>query len=162
MNPALGHLITVLRAQADSPEQALALTEKQTDAIVRRELERINELSQSLEVQVVENRKLEERRVGFAADLAAAIGVEMGDSTLSTLAAALPKHEANALLKAGETVIRAVEKLARRSVANRQLLEHELAVFDQVMRIAHRGDRSTYAGSGTYHESPIAILDARA
>src|SRR4029079_452609 len=139
MNPALGHLIAVLRAQADSLEQALALTEKQTDAIVRRELERINELSQRLEVQVVENRTLEERRVGFAADLAAAIGVEMGDSTLSTLAAALPKHEANALLKAGETVIRAVEKLARRSVANRQLLEHELAVIDQVMQMRDRG-----------------------
>ena len=59
-------------------------------------------------------------------------------------------------------MIRSIEKLARRSVANRQLLEHELTVIDQVMRIAHRGDRSTYAGTGTYSESPIAILDARA
>jgi len=104
-------------------------------------------------------------RVGIAAARGIALAAgkpAVGLSTLSTLAAALPKHEANALLKAGETVIRAVEKLARRSVANRQLLEHELAVIDQVMRIAHRGDRSTYAGSGTYHESPIAILDARA
>src|SRR6476660_8136637 len=146
MNPALGHLIAVLRAQADSLEQALQLTERQTDAIVRRELERINELSRS--------REVEERRVGFAAELAAAIGVDVGDSTLSTLAAALPTHEANALLRAGETVIRAVEKLARRSVANRQLLEHELAVIDQVMRIAHRGERSTYSGGGTYHDAP--------
>ena len=88
--------------------------------------------------------------------------IDAGESTLSTLAAALPRNEANALLRAGETVIRSVEKLARRSVANRQLLEHELTVIDQVMRIAHRGDRSTYAGTGTYSESPIAILDARA
>ena len=162
MNHALSQLIAVLRAQADSLEQALDLTERQTDAIVRRELDRINALSRSLEVEVIEGRKLEERRHGFAAELAAAIGVEVGDSTLSTLAAALPRQEANALLKAGETVIRAVEQLARRSVANRQLLEHELAVIDQVMRIAHRGDRSTYGGGGTYHDSPIAILDARA
>ena len=42
MNPALGQLIAVLRAQADSLEQALELTERQTDAIVRRELDRIN------------------------------------------------------------------------------------------------------------------------
>ena len=149
MNPALGQLIAVLRAQADSLEQALDLTERQTDAIVRRELERINALSQSLEREVVEGRKLEERRHGFAAELADALGMEPGDSTLSTLAAALPRDEANALLRAGETVIRSIEKLARRSVANRQLLEHELAMIDQVMRIAHRGDRSTYAGSGT-------------
>jgi hypothetical protein len=162
MNPALGQLIAVLRAQADSLEQALDLTERQTDAIVRRELDRINTLSQSLEHEVVEGRKLEERRYGFAAELADALGIDAGESTLSTLAAALPRNEANALLRAGETVIRSVEKLARRSVANRQLLEHELTVIDQVMRIAHRGDRSTYAGTGTYSESPIAILDARA
>ena len=162
MNPALGQLIAVLRAQADSLEQALDLTERQTDAIVRRELDRINTLSQTLEHEVVEGRKLEERRHGFAAELADALGIDSGESTLSTLAAALPRNEANALLRAGETVIRSVEKLARRSVANRQLLEHELTVIDQVMRIAHRGDRSTYAGTGTYSESPIAILDARA
>jgi hypothetical protein len=162
MNPALGQLIAVLRAQADSLEQALDLTERQTDAIVRRELDRINTLSQSLEREVVEGRKLEERRHGFAAELADALGMEPGESTLSMLASALPRSEANALLRAGETVIRSIEKLARRSVANRQLLEHELAVIDQVMRIAHRGDRSTYAGTGTYSESPIAILDARA
>lgn len=162
MNPALGQLIAVLRAQADSLEQALDLTERQTDAIVRRELDRINALSQSLEHEVGEGRKLEERRYGFAAELADALGIDPGESTLATLAAALPRNEANALLRAGETVIRSVEKLARRSVANRQLLEHELTVIDQVMRIAHRGDRSTYAGTGTYSESPIAILDARA
>ena len=162
MNPALGQLIAVLRAQADSLEQALDLSERQTDAIVRRELDRINTLSRSLEHEVVEGRKLEERRFGFAAELANALGIEPGESTLSTLAAALPRNEANALLRAGEVVIRSVERLARRSVANRQLLEHELTVIDQVMRIAHRGDRSTYGGKGTYAESPIAILDARA
>ena len=83
-------------------------------------------LSQTLEHEVVEGRKLEERRHGFAAELADALGIDAGESTLSTLAAALPRNEANALLRAGETVIRSIEKLARRSVANRQLLEHEL------------------------------------
>src|SRR4051794_31705511 len=119
MNPALSQLIAVLRAQADSLEQALDLTERQTDAIVRRELDRINELSRSLEVEVVEGRKLEGRGPGFAAGRAAAIGAAAGASTLSPPAAALPRREATALLKAGETVTRAVEQLARRSVANR-------------------------------------------
>ena len=162
MNDALRQLITVLRTQADSLESALELTERQTNAITRRDIEQVAALSQSLERELGEGQVLEERRVGFAAELAAALDVEPGETTLSTLARALPRNESRALLKAGDTVLRAVEQLARRSAANRTLLEHELAVIDQVMRIAHRGDRSTYAGTGTYSESPIAILDARA
>ena len=162
MNPALGQLIAVLRAQADSLEQALDLTERQTDAIVRRELDRINQLSQTLEHEVVEGRKLEERRYGFAAELADALGHGRRRRRPCHARRRAAPQRGNALLRAGETVIRSIEKLARRSVANRQLLEHELTVIDQVMRIAHRGDRSTYAGTGTYSESPIAILDARA
>ena len=53
------------------------------------------------------------------------------------------------MLRARRDRDRAVEQLARQSVANRSLLEHELAVIDQVMRIAHRGERTTYSGGGT-------------
>ena len=135
------------RARPTRSSRRSTLTERQTDAIVRRELDRINgavAVASSARSSRAEARGAPH---GFAAELADALGIEPGESTLSTLAAALPRNEANALLRAGETVIRAVEKLARRSVANRQLLEHELAVIDQVMRIAHRGDRSTYAGT---------------
>jgi FlgN protein len=162
MNETLRQLIAVLRAQADSLEQALALTERQTDCIVRRDLDLINGLSMSLEHEVLEGRRLEERRLGFAAELAAALGIAPEETTLGTIAAALPRDESRALLAAGDTVIRSVERLARRSAANRQLLEHELQVIDQVMRIAHRGERTTYAGGGTYAETTISLLDARA
>ncbi len=159
---ALRHLVAVLRSQADSVEAALELCEAQTSAIVRRDLEAINRLSHGLEREVVEGRVLEERRQGFAAELAHALGIDAGETTLSTIAGALPANESRALLRAGETVIRAVERLARQSSANRQLLEHELTIIDQVVRIAHRGERTVYAGSGTYAATTIALLDARA
>ena len=80
---------------------------------------------------------------------------------------ATPSHPAgrswdSRTCRAGDTVIRAVEQLARRSAANRTLLEHELAVIDQVVRIAHRGERTTYAGTGTYASPTISLLDAKA
>jgi hypothetical protein len=162
VSEALRHLIAVLRRQADSLEKALELTEAQTAAIVRRDLNAINQLSAGLEHEVLQGRVLEERRTGFAADLAHALGVDPGTTTLTTLAAALPRNESHALLRAGETVIRSVERLARQSSANRALLEHELAVIDQVVRVAHRGERSTYRGSGTYDAGTISLLDARA
>ena len=162
MNQAFRHLIAVLRRQADSLEAALHLAEAQTSAIVRRDLNSINQISSGLEHEVVEGRVLEERRQGFAAELAAALGVEPGATTLTTLAAALPRDDSRALLRAGETVIRAVEKLARQSAANRTLLEHELTVIDQVVKIAHRGERTTYRGTGTYTADTISLLDARA
>jgi hypothetical protein len=162
VNHALRQLIAVLRRQADSLEKALELTEAQTTAIVRRDLDAINMLSAGLEHEVLEGRVLDERRTGFAAELAAALGVEPGATTMSTLAAALPRDDARALLRAGETVIRSVERLARQSAANRALLEHELAVIDQVVRIAHRGERSTYRHSGAYDAATISLLDARA
>ena len=104
---------------------------------------------------MAEGRKLEERRIGFAAELAAALGVEVGDSTLSHARrrAARARGE-RAAARRRDRDPRRRDSLARRSVANRQLLEHELAVIDQVVRIAHRGDRSTYAGSGTYPRDP--------
>ena len=159
---ALRHLVSVLRRQADSVEAALELAEAQTSAIVRRDLDAINRLSHGLEREVVEGRVLEERRQGFAAELASALGIDAGETTLSTIARALPAHEARKLMQAGETVIRAVERLTRQSAANRQLLENELTVIDQVVRIAHRGERRVYAGSGTYANDTIALLDARA
>ena len=162
MNDALRQLIAVLRTQADSLESALELTEQQTSAITRRDVEQVAALSRSLERELVDGQVLEERRVGFAAELAAALDVEPGGTTLSTLARALPRNEGRALLRAGDTVIRAVEQLARRSAANRTLLEHELAVIDQVVRIAHRGERTTYAGTGTYASPTISLLDAKA
>jgi hypothetical protein len=162
MSEALRQLVAVLRSQADSVEAALELAEAQTSAIVRRDLAAINRLSAGLEHEVVEGRVLEERRQGFAAELAAALGIEPGETTLSTIAGALPRHEGRALLQAGETVIRAISRLSRQSAANRQLLEHELAVIDQVVRIAHRGERTVYAGTGTYQSDTVALLDARA
>jgi FlgN protein len=159
---ALRQLIAVLRRQADSLESALALTEQQTSAIARRDVEQVTALSMSLERELVDGQVLEERRIGFAGELAAALGVEPGETTLKTLANALPRDEGRQLLRAGDTVIRAVERLARQSAANRALLEHELAVIDQVVRIAHRGDRSTYGGRGTYAAETISLLDAKA
>jgi len=162
MSEALRQLVAVLRSQADSVEAALELAEAQTSAIVRRDLEAINRLSAGLEQEVVSGRVLEERRQGFAAELATALGIDAGETTLSTIAGALPAHEGRALQQAGETVIRAIARLSRQSAANRQLLEHELAVIDQVVRIAHRGERTVYAGTGTYQSDTVALLDARA
>ena len=58
-------------------------------------------------------------------------------------------------------MVRCVERLGRQSRRNRSLLEHELTVIDQVMRIAHRGERTTYSGGGTYDRETVAILDAQ-
>ena len=162
MTDALRQLVAVLRRQADSVEAALELAEAQTSAIVHRDLLAISSISAGLEREVSEGRVLEERRVGFAAELAHALGIDPDETTLATIAGALPRHEGQALLRAGETVIRAVEKLARQSTANRQLLEHELVVIDQVVRIAHRGERTVYAGTGTYETATISLLDATA
>jgi hypothetical protein len=162
MNDALRHLIAVLRRQADSLEAALLLTEAQTSAIARRDIDAVSSLAISLETEVVTGRRLEQKRRGFAASLANALGVEEQDTTLGTLAAALPKTDARALLAAGETVIRAVERLARQSAANRVLLENELAVIDHVMRIAHHSEPVSYRGSGAYQSESIPLLDTRA
>jgi len=66
------------------------------------------------------------------------------------------------LRAAADEVVRCVERLGRQSEANRSLLEHELAVIDQVMRIAHRGERTTYSGAGSYDRETVALLDAKA
>ena len=102
MNPALGQLIAVLRAQADSLEQALELTERQTDAIVRRELDRINRA-------VAEPRAARSSRAASWRSAGSASppswptrsAWSAGDSTLSTLAAALPAHRGERVAASG-------------------------------------------------------------
>ena len=162
MSEALRGLIAALRAQAAALETALRLCEAQTHAIARRDIAAVNALSEQLEREVVEGRELEEQRSGFAAELAAALGPD-AVPTLSGLSARLPVAEAQELERAGEIVLGVVDRLAGRSAANRALLEHELAVIDQVVRIAHRGpDAPAYAGTGAYRRDTISLLDAKA
>ncbi len=162
MRQQVRDLVDALRRQAEALEAALRLSEAQTAAIVRRDLGSVNAISESLEREVVQGRVLDERRAGFAAELAAAIGHD-GEVTLSGLAAQLPAGEARELERAGEIVLGVVERLGSRSAANRTLLEHELAVIDQVVRIAHRsGEAPVYAGTGAYRRATISLLDAHA
>ncbi|MEA2468074.1 MAG: hypothetical protein QOJ57_2200 [Thermoleophilaceae bacterium] len=159
---ALQDLIATLREQAGRLETLLELTEAQTSAIAARDIERVGRLTATIEREVVDGRTVEERRAGFAAELAAALGRTDGDVTVSGLAEHLRPAEARALTMAADAVVRSVERLGRQSSANRTLLEHELAVIDQVMRIAHRGERTTYSGAGGYDRETVAILDAKA
>ena len=158
----LGGLIDALRRQGEALTAALHLCEAQTGAIARRDLASVNAISETLEREVVEGRVLEERRTGFAAELAAALGHD-GPVSMGELGALLPPAEAEALRRAGEMVLGVVDRLAARSTANRTLLEHELAVIDQVVRIAHRsGDGPIYAPTGAYRRDTVSLLDARA
>jgi hypothetical protein len=159
---ALHDLIATLREQAGRLETLLELTEAQTAAIAARDIERIGRLTATIEREVVDGRTVEEHRAGFAAELAAALGRTDGDVTVSGLADCLRPAEGRALRMAADAVVRSVERLGRQSSANRTLLEHELAVIDQVMRIAHRGERMTYSGAGGYDRETVAILDAKA
>jgi hypothetical protein len=155
-------LVDALRRQAEALETALRLSEAQTGAIVRRDIASVNATSESLEREIVEGRVLEERRAGFAAELAAALGHD-GAATMSELGELLPGPEAAELRRAGEIVMAVVDRLATRSAANRTLLEHELAVIDQVVRIAHRsGEPPVYAASGAYRRDTVSLLDAKA
>jgi hypothetical protein len=158
----LGGLIDALRRQGEALTTALRLSEAQTDAIARRDLASVNAISATLEREVVEGRVLEERRAGFAAELAVALGHD-GSASIGELGGLLPPTEAAELRRAGEIVLGVVDRLATRSAANRTLLEHELAVIDQVVRIAHRsGDGPVYAPTGAYRRDTVSLLDARA
>jgi hypothetical protein len=159
---ALRDLVATLREQAGRLETILELTEAQTAAIAARDIDRISRLTGEIEREVLDGRVVEERRAGFAAELADALGRYDGDVTLGTLADALPGPDGRLLRSAAEDVVRCVERLGRQSEANRSLLEHELAVIDQVMRIAHRGERTTYSGVGSYDRETVALLDAKA
>ncbi len=159
---ALRDLILTLREQAGRLETLLELTEAQTSAIAARDIEKIGRLTGIIEREVLDGRVVEERRAGFAAELAAALGREDGQVTVSNLADGLPPVEGRALRTAADAVVRCVERLGRQSAANRALLEHELTVIDQVMRDAHRGERTTYSGRGSYDREMVAILDAKA
>jgi hypothetical protein len=158
----LRDLIATLREQAGRLETLLELTEAQTSAIAARDIDRIGRLTATIEREVVDGVTVEERRAGFAAELAAALGRTDGDITVSGLAAHLGPAESRALTTAADAVVRCVERLGRQSSANRTLLEHELTVIDQVMRLAHRGERVTYSGIGAYDRETVAILDAKA
>ena len=151
-----------LRRQGEALQTALRLSEAQTTAIVQRDIAKVNAISEGLEREVVEGRVLDERRAGFAAELAAALG-HHGAPSVSELTELLPAREAAELRRAGDIVLGVVERLATQSAANRTLLEHELAVIDQVVRIAHRsGDQPVYAPTGAYRRDTVSLLDARA
>jgi len=158
----LSGLIDALRRQGEALTTALKLSEAQTAAIVRRDIASVNAISETLEREVVEGRVLDERRAGFAAELAAALGHD-GDSSIGELSSLLPAAEAAELRRAGDIVLGVVDRLGTQSAANRTLLEHELAVIDQVVRIAHRsGDQPVYAPTGAYRRDTVSLLDARA
>ena len=159
---ALRDLVTTLREQAGRLETILELTEAQTAAIAARDVDRVSRLTGAIEREMLDGRVVEERRAGFAAELADALGRLDGDVTVGALADALPGPDGRVLRAAADEVVRCVERLGRQSEANRSLLEHELAVIDQVMRIAHRGERTTYSGAGSYDRETVALLDAKA
>jgi hypothetical protein len=159
---ALRDLIATLREQAGRLETLLELTEAQTAAIASRDIDRVGRLTGIIEREVLDGRAVEERRAGFAAELAAALGRTDGDVTVTSLVDSLSPVEGRALRHAADTVVDCVGRLARQSSANRALLEHELAVIDQVMRVAHRGERTTYSGHGAYDRETVALLDAKA
>ncbi len=160
---AVKDLVLALREQTERLEAVLALAEAQTGAIVDRDLDGVSGLTQRIERELAAGRGVEERRSSFAARLADAVGAPQEDAlTLSSLARLLPAGEARDLLRAG-TALRAVtDRLQAQSQANRSLIEHELAVIDQVMRVAHRGEHTTYRPSGAYARDTVALLDARA
>jgi hypothetical protein len=159
---ALRDLIGTLREQAGRLETLLELTEAQTSAIAARDVADVGRLTGIIEREMLDGRAVEERRAGFAAELAAALGRTDGNVTVSGLVDSLAPAEGRALRMAADAVVESVERLGRQSAANRALLEHELTVIDQVMRVAHRGERTTYSGVGAYDRETVALLDAKA
>lgn len=160
---AVKDLVRALREQTERLEAVLALAEAQTGAIVARDLDGVSGLTQRIERALAEGRGLEERRISFASRLAESVGAPAEDAiTLARLAQLLPANEARDLLRAGTSLRAVTDRLQAQSQANRSLIEHELAVIDQVMRVAHRGEQTTYRPSGAYARDTVALLDARA
>lgn len=150
MEKGLKQLIDIIEQQSVCYDGLLDLFEKERDAIVKSDIDRLNALIQEKEQQLEIIRKTEQQRISVVNGLAAALGRKPKDLTLRRLAKLVPEPFASKLGDLGRQCNQRFEKVQSESATNRSLCLHALAFVNGSLKLLGQlaADGPVYRSTG--------------
>ena len=141
-----------LARHVEIQRRLLALADEQADALRIADLDALRTIVAQQETAVLESGRLERERSEEARVLCESLGLGP-DATVEELAAALPAADGRELDREARTLRGVAAELRAATGRNRELIEHELALIDQLVRHVIVGETSGYGG-----RQPLALV----